>query len=136
MRPEGHEQNKMNKISHWTPYAVAMILVIAGGTGYRIAAARYERISTSVPIPKGTLNRVDMNIGHWVGKDVPLEERIVKATDTDDHVNRLYRRSPHEAVTLFVAYGVHLRDLMPHRPEVCYKGAGWIMEDAHIVDVP
>jgi len=24
-----------------------------------------------------------------------------------------------------VAYGVRARDLMPHRPEVCYPGAGW-----------
>jgi len=127
MRREGNDHSP---VSPWTSYGVALVLVLAGGTGYRMAAARYERSSTSVPIPKGTLSRLPMTIGEWKGQDVPISERIIKATDTDDHVNRTYQRSPKDVVSLWVAYGVHLRDLMPHRPEVCYVSSGWTMVDS------
>lgn len=112
-----------------------MVLVIGGGTAYRMASARLERSSISVPIPKGTLSRLAMTIGDWQGRDVSMSERVVEATDSDDHINRAYRRSPYEVVSLFVAYGVHLRDLMPHRPEVCYRGAGWTLDDSEQLDI-
>jgi len=122
-------------ISQWSSYGVAMVLILAGGTGYRMVAAHYERSSVSVPIPKGTLSQLSMTLDDWQGRDVPISERVVRATDTDDHVNRSYRRSPREVVSLWVAYGVHLRDLMPHRPEVCYTGTGWILADERRLEI-
>jgi EpsI family protein len=72
-----------------------------------------------------------LELGEWKGLDVPLDERTVRATDTDDHIHRVYVRGPGEVVTLFVAYGVRMRDLLPHRPEVCYPSAGWTLLRAH-----
>jgi len=67
-------------------------------------------------------------LGDWTGRDVTLSDAVIRATDTDDHVNREYRRHDGQAaISLFVAYGVQLRDLAPHRPEVCYPGAGWTL---------
>jgi hypothetical protein len=61
-----------------------------------------------------------------------LAEAIVLATDTDAHISRIYsRRNNSEYISLYIAYGARARDLMPHRPEVCYTGAGWTLIDKY-----
>lgn len=103
-------------------------MLLASGVAYRAVANHYARPSDSIPIPKGTLAQLPMQIGSWTGEDVPMSERMVRATDTDDHINRRYFRSGRsDTVSLYVAYGVRFRDLMPHRPEVCYPSAGWTL---------
>lgn len=110
------------------PSAVlATTLLLGSGAGYRMLAAHYARPSDSVPIPRGTLAELPLVIGSWHGVDQPLDAQIVRATDTDDLINRVYRRYHGETVALFIGYGVNLRDLAPHRPEVCYPGAGWTL---------
>ena len=114
---------------HRVAVGVALLLLISSGAGFQWLAARYARASESVPIPPGTLARLPMTIGDWQGEDVPVEDRIVQATDTDDHVNRSYwLAGGKQGVGFWLAYGVRSRDLMPHRPEVCYPGAGWTLE--------
>ena len=109
--------------------AAAVAFLVAGGAGYRVLAGYLEGQATAKPLPKGTLARLPMRIGEWMGKDSPLGEAVVKATGTDDHVNRSYFRGPTgDRVSLFLAYGVRARDLMPHRPEVCYPGVGWALQ--------
>ncbi len=110
----------------WGAILAAILFLLVTGAGYRVAAARLARAGGSVPIPRGTLARLPLEIESWRGEDVALSEAVVRATDTDDHVNRTYRQGG-RAVALFVAYGVRLRDLTPHRPEVCYRGAGWTL---------
>jgi EpsI family protein len=77
-----------------------------------------------------------MQIGEWAGQEVPIDEATVRATDTDAHINRRYtRQGAPESVNLYVACGVKARDLMPHRPEVCYTGSGWTLLDRHSVEL-
>ncbi len=110
---------------------VTTVLLVASGLGYRTLESRFNRPTGSVPIAPGTLGRLPLELGDWKGKDVELDDAIVKATDTDDHVNRTYwRSSDNAAVSMFMAYGVRFRDLAPHRPEVCYPGAGWTLIDS------
>ena len=110
---------------------VCIVLLLGSGLGYRTLAARYSRPHDSVPLAPGTLAILPLNLGNWVGQERPLEDAVIRATDTDDHINRQYwRQDGRAAVSLFVAYGVRLRDLAPHRPEVCYTGAGWILEES------
>jgi len=109
---------------------IGIAVIVASGFGYRTLADRYNRPSESVPIARGTLAKIPMTFDGWFGVDKPLDEAIIRAIDTNDQVNREYRRRDgRAAVTLFVAYGVRLRDLQPHRPEVCYPGAGWTLVD-------
>ena len=83
---------------------LATMWLIGGGTAYRAVARRYARSPESVPLPPGTLARLPLEIKDWRGREVPLEEAIIRATDTDQCVNRLYaRRGQREAVALFVA---------------------------------
>ncbi|GMV96961.1 MAG: hypothetical protein AMXMBFR83_13200 [Phycisphaerae bacterium] len=113
----------------------AAALTLLGGIGYRQLAAQYGNFASGAPVPRGTLARVPHKIGDWVGRDVPLDERIVKATDTDDHLHRQYRDTSGDTALIWVACGVRLRDLMPHRPEVCYTGAGWVLRDERRIDL-
>lgn len=120
----------------WIAAGVATILLAASGLAYRGIAEQYTRAPESVHIPKGTLGRLPLNIAEWIGHDVRLDDAIVQATDTDDHVNRSYmRRNGQDRVGFFVAYGVRLRDLTPHRPEVCYPGSGWTADGAQVVEL-
>jgi len=115
--------------SYWTAVGVTAVLLLAAGLGFRVLAERLDVLSGCVPLPRGTLARLPLQIGDWAGEEVPMGDRVVRATDTDDHVNRTYRlASGTEAVSLWIAYGVRFRDLMPHRPEVCYPGNGWTSE--------
>lgn len=117
--------------------AVAAGLLLSGGWWYRLQAARYVSYNVSLPIPPGTLARLPLQIADWTGHDVPMVQSIIEATDTDDCVSRTYgRQGATESISLFVGYGVRLRDLAPHRPEVCYPGAGWTLVDKEVTHVP
>jgi EpsI family protein len=118
-----------------TALLLAAVLTVSTGLAYRLVAARYTFATNGVSLPVGTLAGVPTQIGEWRGRDLAVSERIIKQTDTDDHLSRMYQRPGGGTVTVWVAYGVRLRDLMPHRPEVCYVGAGWTLEGEQRVDI-
>ena len=108
----------------------ASFLMLILGLGYRVLAARLAAPLNITPISPAALESLPLQIADWKGWDVPLDEDIVRVTDTDAHVNRIYSRNNSlESISLYIASGVKARDLMPHRPEVCYTGAGWTLTD-------
>lgn len=116
--------------------AVALAVLIVSGTGYRITAEHLSRPRESVPLAPGALGRLPLKLGDWIGRDVPLDPAVIKATDTDELLNRVYtRRAGTDAVGLYIAYGARARDLMPHRPEVCYPSSGWTQISRELTDV-
>lgn len=115
----------------------ASVLMLVFGLAYRVLAARLEAPVNTTPISPDALGRLPLQIGDWTGVDVPMDEKLVQATDTDAHLNRRYtRRGGLDTVSFYVASGVKARDLMPHRPEVCYTGAGWTLVDRRSVELP
>lgn len=111
----------------WLAGAVGGLVLIVGGAGYRVVAAQLDR-APAAPLPAGTLAALPLVLGDWCGRDVPLGESVVRAADVDDHVSRVYARPGQTLpINLFIALGSRARDLMPHRPEVCYPGAGWTL---------
>jgi len=116
---------------------VAGFLMLVSTAAYRFLAARLEAPVNTTPISPAALERLPLQIGDWMGREVPLDEAIVRATDTDAHINRRYsRHNGSESILLYVACGVKARDLMPHRPEVCYTGAGWTLIDKRSMELP
>ncbi len=114
--------------------AIALLLIF--GTGYRVLAFRLARPTQSISLPPGTLAHLPLQIGKWVGRDVPLDPAIIRATNADDHINRTYtRQTQGDQVSVFIAYGVRGRDLMPHRPDVCYPGAGWMLKETRTIEL-
>lgn len=116
---------------------VASCLMLVFGLTYRVVAARLDASINTTPISPDALTRFPLQIGDWTGVEVPMDEAIARATDTDARLNRRYtRRSGFESITFYIASGVKARDLMPHRPEVCYAGAGWTLMDRRSVKLP
>ncbi len=113
---------------------VATAVMIAGGVAHRIVANYYGRPTDSVPLANEDLARLPMDLGPWIGTDVPLDEAIIRATDTDAHINRTYRKDG-KSVAVFIAYGVNARQLLPHTPRVCYPQNGWTQDDDSVVDL-
>ncbi len=107
-----------------------MATLVAAGVLDRYLAAVLNRAEIAPALEPGTLSQLPLGVAEWVGQDVQLDPRVVRATDTTDHVSRAYGRpGSADAVSLFVGYGVRLRDLSRHRPEVCYTSAGWTLEE-------
>jgi EpsI family protein len=129
--------NRTRPGSVWLASSVALVVVLGAGFGYRAAADRFGRVAGTARLARGTLSQIPMTIGEFRGEDVPLDEAIVEITDTQDHLNRSYNRPGSDSpVALFIGYGIHMRDLMPHRPEVCYPGAGWTLETTERISLP
>jgi hypothetical protein len=117
--------------------SVASVLMLVSGSGFRVLATRLAAPVDTNPIRIEALQQLPLQIGGWTGQDVPLDEAIIEATDTDALINRRYsRRGSLESVSLYIASGVRARDLMPHRPEVCYTGAGWTLTDRRFMALP
>lgn len=116
---------------------VAGFLMFVSTAAYRVLTARLEAPVNTTPISPAALERLPLQIGDWMGREVPLDEAIVRATDTDAHINRSYsRNNASQYISLYIASGVKVRDLMPHRPEVCYTGAGWTRIDKRSIELP
>lgn len=110
-------------------WLLGLLFVLAGGVAYRATFAWLNRAPQTIPLPAGTLAALPQRIGDWVGQDTPLSESIIRVADVDDYLCRTYRnQADGRAVAIFVAYGVRARDLVPHRPEVCYPGNGWTQQ--------
>ena len=116
---------------------VAGFLILVSSAAYHVLAARLAAPVNTTSLPPAALEKLPMQIGDWTGQNVPLDEAIARATDTEAHINRRYsRHNALEHISLYVAYGVRARDLMPHRPEVCYTGAGWTLVDRSSLELP
>ena len=116
---------------------IASFLMLVFGLGYHVLAARLRAPVNTTPISPDALEGLPLQIGDWTGQDVPLDEDIVRQTDTDAHINRQYsRHGGLESISLYIASGVKARDLAPHRPEVCYTGASWTLIDRDSIELP
>lgn len=130
MRESSNTQAKPSQLPRpvLTAAAAAILALATGGIGYRLLERHYAQPMTSIPLPPDTLTRLPMQIGQWRGRDVEMDERVIQATDSDASLSRVYSRpGDSRHVTFYVAYGIRGRDLVPHRPEVCYPGAGWTL---------
>lgn len=127
----GHDSPERRPPSRAVLAAATLAVMLLAGSGYAFHAMGryYAQPLTSVPLPAGTLERLPMDVGPWRGRDVAMDPRMLKATDADAMLTRTYvRAGDNLAVNFYVAYGIRGRDLVPHRPEVCYPGAGWTLE--------
>jgi hypothetical protein len=119
------ECNKLSFRPVITALLTAIILMFAFGAANRALSNRLANSQSVSPIPSDALDGLSQQISDWAGQDEPLDAAIIEATDTDAHISRSYRRHSLESVWLYIAAGRRTRDLMPHRPEVCYISAGW-----------
>lgn len=122
-------EHRPQPIGLWVSTCVAVALLVTSGFAYRLAASQFAQLTGAARLPQGTLSRLPLRIGDWVGHELAINEAVIRITDTDDRISRTYsHRGNQGKVSLFVGFGTRMRDLMPHRPQVCYPGAGWTHE--------
>jgi hypothetical protein len=115
----------------------ASVLMLVSGVTYRVLAARQAAPANRIPIDPGALEGLPLQIGDWTGQDVPLEGAVVDATGSDAHINRRYsRHNGLESVSLFIACGTNVNEVMSHRPAGCYPAAGWQLVDHRPLTLP
>jgi EpsI family protein len=111
----------------WT---LAILLLLCAGIVYRITA-HYLRlaIDTTVELPL-PLSVFPAEIGGWSGQDTPIPYNIQRVAGNDDFLSRLYtNRLTKEWVNIYIAYSARPRTMLGHKPEVCYVGSGWVLEN-------
>lgn len=86
-----------------------------------------ERLSeTSRPPLLSPLASLPMELGGWVGQDVPVDARVEKEAQATEYLNRAYQNPawPGVQMTLWINYSEHGLN-MRHSPEVCLPSGGW-----------
>lgn len=96
------------------------------GTGLAAEAGLDLANRCERPDLRAKLATIPMTLGHWSGRDLPVEADILDRAQTDDWINRVYedRDRPGRCVTLWINYsktGLNMR----HSPEVCLPSGGW-----------
>jgi hypothetical protein len=121
----------------WLAGALAVVLSIAAGIGYRVAAEALERNPISLPVP---LSAIPMEIEGWAGRDVSLEtttDAYMKANFADDYVSRRYvNQAEGVGADVYVVYcSSHPAGLLGHRPDVCFPAHDWVSDSKTATEI-
>jgi len=83
------------------------------------------------------LATIPMELGDWAGADEPINPLILKESQADDYVNRVYldRKNPGRRVWLWINYSEHGLNLR-HSPEVCLPSGGWTRVESQCQVLP
>jgi hypothetical protein len=108
-------------------WILAILLLLCAGITYRILASGLKiAVDTPImlPIPLSTF---PVEISGWQGKDVQISMNIQRVAGNDDFINRLYtNKSNNQWANVYIAYCARPRNMLGHRPDVCYVGGGWV----------
>jgi exosortase len=109
------------------------------GLGLLASAGVAVATATPRPLLREPLASLPLVLGSWVGRDVAVDPLILKESQCDEYVNRLYEdtSSPGRTLSLWINYsrlGANLR----HSPEVCLPSGGWEKIEARtaVIEVP
>ena len=117
-------------------WALAMVLLVVIGIGYRLMATKMSVIVTTPVKLDAPLSQFPKRIGRWVGRDVPISETILEVAANDDFLSRLYvNESNNQWANVYIAYTARPRTMLGHRPQVCYPANGWTHENTEHVQV-
>jgi hypothetical protein len=117
-------------------WILAVVILLASGIVYRVAASRLEIITKTpiaLPVP---LKLFPSEVTDWVGQDVPIPPNIQRVAGNDDFLNRLYvNKRTNESANIYVAYSARPRTMLGHRPQVCYPAGGWIHDSTQQIEL-
>lgn len=110
---------------------IPIILGVLALVGLTVAEARmsgrFEGSSMTEEQFTELLKNVPMEIGDWVGTDLPVDEQVKRTAGARGYVSRAYKNTiTGEAVTVWLIVG-HAKDVIRHTPDVCYPSSGFTM---------
>jgi hypothetical protein len=105
----------------------AVGLLVVSGVAYRVAVGYLGTVTAEpvrLPLP---LDRIPSQIGLWQGREVPIPVNVQKVAGNDDFMSRLYTNErTRQWANIYVAYTARPREMLGHRPRVCYPASGWV----------
>lgn len=110
----------------WKLVGTAAAVLVAAGWGHRALLARVDSALNQVVGPSRPLATLPLVVGEWVGRDVEVDPRVLKAPHFDDQfVNRTYVSArASKQVEMFVGYVGRPRARLGHRPDICQVAHG------------
>lgn len=112
--------------SPWPRIVVVWIVVFAAVklVHHRLVGA-VSAGRTAVELP--SLSSIPMEIGPWVGKDIPIDQRVLEVAANDAEVSRRYHnKSTGDVVDFLLTLTMRPANMLGHRPTVCYPAHGWV----------
>jgi len=114
----------------------ATVIMLVSGVAFHTLIARVKGSIAGLPVAPEVLKGFPMQIGAWTGRQMPVDETIVKKMDSDAYINRQYsRHNGRESVGFYVTYG-GTWEMMYHRPDACYPANGWTLVDHSVIELP
>ncbi len=111
-------------------WVVTVCALLLSGVLYRAERAHLSAPARRGSAPTAELSVLPLEIGSWVGEDIPLREDVVRAAKMDDSLSRLYvNKSANQWANIYAALSTRPAEMVGHRPEVCYVAAGWLLEE-------
>ncbi len=124
--------NKLNHKQVILAAILASLITLAFGLTYHTLAMKLAAPVNNINIVPEVLEQLPMKIDDWMGKDIPMDEAVVRATGTDVHINRIYsHKNDMESISLFFGCSVSVYENAIHRPEICYTKTGWKLINRH-----
>ncbi len=116
---------------------VGSLVMIVSGLTYRVLAQQQAVAVNEIRLDSTVLEGFPRQIGTWVDEDVPLSKAVVDATGADAYINRRYSRNNGlESVSVYIACGANVNELMGHRPTGCYHAAGYQLISRRPMELP
>lgn len=116
--------------------AASFMILIFGLTHRALVARLTVFMKNKTPIDPAVLEQFPLQIGDWIGQDVPADEAIVDMAGTDAHIFRRYSRSSGlESVLLYVACGVKAKRVLCRRPPASFIAVGFSLVDRRSMEL-
>lgn len=94
---------------------------------------RAAEIPVQLPV---ALSNFPLQVGAWIGTDVPVPEAIQRVARNDDFLHRQYiNQDTRQWISLYIAFSARPRSMRGHRPQDCYPASGWQREKTEHIQV-
>ncbi|GAC1465226.1 MAG: hypothetical protein NVSMB9_04610 [Isosphaeraceae bacterium] len=117
------------------------VLLCTGILGVALSAQATLEGITSIqrPLLRAPLASLPLVMGPWVGRDVPVDPEVLKKSQADQYLNRVYEDQGHPGRRLWLWLNYSRKgDNLRHSPVVCLPSGGWtkVESQCKVVSVP
>lgn len=106
---------EIKKINYW----IVIIILIISLSIIFLLYKRQQPIEETFVIPVNIPHKID----DWIGKDIPLTDKIYQILGTNKVILREYKNQEGDIIWLYVVFSEKDRTSF-HPPEYCYLGSG------------
>ncbi len=111
----------------WNARFAVLALSLAGSAFFLQTRARNDAL-----LPGASLASLPIQVGGWVGTDIPIPQGILATLGPGGFVQRVYkeRQTEEPPVDLYLAHLPNQQALRYHLPHDCLVGSGWSLTES------